>query len=83
MLKNFVARPSSRLSDVQKRIAVMFAKEMLDGVGCVPSIVEQNELAFHYRRSFTDFEVALLPATWCAIAPVDDGGGGLVLERDT
>ncbi len=73
----------ARLSETNKRIVIATAKALLHGVGQVPSAVEQFELAIHYRRSLTDEELAGLPAAWCAIAPRDEGGVGIVLERDT
>lgn len=71
------------LSDMNKAILIATAKALLRGVGQTPSSVEQYELAIHYRRGLTDAEVAGLPAAWCAIAPRDEGGQGIVLERDT
>ena len=73
----------ARLSEMNKRIVIATAKAMLRGVGQVPSAVEQFELAIHYRRSLTDEELAGLPNEWCAIPPRDEGGVGIVLERDT
>jgi hypothetical protein len=71
------------LSEMNKAILIETAKSLLCDVGQLPSTVEQFELAIHYRRSLTDVELSGLPAAWCAIAPVDEGGLGIVLERDT
>jgi hypothetical protein len=73
----------AKLSEMNKMILIEMSKTLLHEVGQLPSTVEQWELAIHYRRSLTDLELAGLPAAWCAIAPVDEGGSGIVLERDT
>jgi hypothetical protein len=73
----------ARLSEINKGYLIAAAKSLLSDVGQTPSAVEQYELAMHYRRSLTDEEIAALPQEWCAIPPVDEGGLGIVLERDT
>jgi hypothetical protein len=71
------------LSESNKRLLITTSKSMLAGVGQIPSAVEAFQLAIHYRRSLTDAELAALPPEWCAIPPVDEGGLGTILERDT
>lgn len=59
------------------------AKRLIASVGQLPSCVEQMPLAIHYRRGITDAEYALLPAMWCDLPAVHEGGHGIVLEVDT
>lgn len=59
------------------------AKQLLSGVGSVPSAVELHSVAVHYRRSLTDEEYARLPEAWCAIQAVHEAGRGIVLEENT
>lgn len=66
-----------------RRITIKAAKQMLYGVGQLPSLVEQFEYAIHYRRAITDLEWQGLPVTWCNIPAVHEAGGGVVLERDS
>lgn len=66
-----------------KRIIIRTAKELLHGVGQLPSLVDQHQLAVHYRRAVTDAEWSALPQLWCAIAAVHEAGMGVILERDT
>lgn len=71
------------MSTGQRKCAIEYAKEMLNGVGVIPSSVQQNLLAFHYRKSLTQEEISLLPKDWCAIPPMDEGGNGKIIEVDT
>jgi hypothetical protein len=75
--------PVDKISDANKRLLIAASKSLLTGVGRIPSAIEQFQVAIHYRRTLTDEELAGLPAAWCAIPPIDEGGLGLVLERDT
>ncbi len=72
-----------QLSESTKRIVVMAAKDLLHGVGQLPSAVEQVEYAIHYRRALTEAEFAALPEAWCAIPAIHDAGRGLILEENT
>jgi hypothetical protein len=67
----------------QKKLAIQFAKSELAGVGTTPSLLERHDMAFHYRRSLTDAEIATLDQRWCAIPPRDLAGEGEILEQDT
>jgi hypothetical protein len=71
---------SSQLSSGQRKCAIEYAKSLLFGVGAMPSNVEQNELAFHYRKAVSPEEIARLPQAWCAIPAIDAGGTGKILE---
>lgn len=71
------------LGDSTKRVIVRVAKQLLEGVGQLPSLVDQHQLAVHYRRAVTDAEWSLLPQQWCAIAAVHEAGVGVILEQDT
>jgi len=73
---------SSQLSSGERKCCIEYAKMMLAGVGCLPSMVGQHELAFHYRRSLDPEEISMLPEGWCEIPAVDEGGNGKVLEVD-
>lgn len=73
--------PFCRLNEVSKGIAIAFAKELLDGVGGRPAVLEHfNDLAVHWRKSLTDAEYAALPQEWCAMPALDAAGEGVVLE---
>ncbi len=74
---------AKQLSTGQRKCAIEYAKQMLQGVGMMPSTVQQNELAFHYRKSLSPEEIDMLPQDWCAIPPRDEGGSGIILERNT
>jgi hypothetical protein len=56
------------------------AKEELAGVGQIPSLLEQMDVAIHYRRCLTDEEMAMLTPEWCAIPAIDEAGYGKQLE---
>ena len=75
--------PMEKISESSRRAMICQAKKLLESVGQMPSAVEQGLLAIHYRKSLSDEEVGRLPLTWCEIPPIDDGGGLIVLERDT
>jgi len=75
--------PVSRLSEMNREILKRVAKSVLSNVGQIPSAVEQFELAIHYRRSLSVEEVAQLTMDWCSIPAIDEGGNGMILERDT
>jgi hypothetical protein len=72
----------AELVNGQLETAVASAKALLDGVGQLPSSVEAHPLAVHYRRSLTDAEYSALPAVWCAIPAVHEGGRGMILEEN-
>lgn len=71
------------VSPSTRRVMVRAAKELLAGVGQLPSAVEQFTLAIHYRRAITDEEWRGLPAAWCAIPAIHEAGRGLILEENT
>jgi hypothetical protein len=71
------------LGESTKRVAAKVAKELLGGVGQIPSSLEQQQVALHYRRALTEEEYAALPQSWCAIPPVHEAGRGLILEENT
>lgn len=58
------------------------ARQLLAGVGQVPSSVELHPVAIHYRRALTEDEYGRLPAAWCAIPAVHEAGRGIVLAED-
>ena len=62
---------------------VAAAKELLVGVGQIPSAVEQHEVAIHYRKTLSVSEIAKLSMDWCSIPAIDEAGEGILLERDT
>jgi hypothetical protein len=66
-----------------KRVVARTAKLLLGGVGEIPSSLEQQVVALHYRRALTEEEYAALPQSWCAIPPVHEAGRGLILEENT
>lgn len=66
-----------------KRMCILRAKMLLNGVGQLPSSVEQMDIAIHYRRALTDDEIVGLPDAWCAIPPIHEAGHGLILEENT
>ncbi len=74
---------SHRLNHIQRKLVAEFSKSLLQGVGQLPSAVEQFEYAIHYRRAITDDEWKGLPEAWCAIPAVHQAGRGLVLEENT
>jgi len=71
------------LSESTKRVAAKVAKLLLGGVGQIPSSLEQQVVALHYRRALTEEEYGSLPESWCAIPPVHEAGRGLILEENT
>lgn len=75
--------PAALVAPAPKRLILAVVKGLLAGVGQLPSVLDQHELAFHYRRAITDEEWAALPASWCAIPAVHEAGLGVILERDT
>ena len=66
-----------------KRIMVRTAKKLLNDVGQLPTMVDQHQLAVHYRRAVTDEEWKALPQAWCDIPAVHQAGVGKVLEENT
>jgi hypothetical protein len=73
----------SKWSAATRRCMAETAKELLRGVGQIPSTLEQGIYCLHYRRSITDAEHALLTPEWCAIPADSFAGRGFLLERDT
>jgi hypothetical protein len=71
------------ISESTKRVAAQTAKTLLGGVGEIPSSLEQQVVALHYRRALTEAEHSALPQSWCAIPPVHEAGRGLILEENT
>jgi hypothetical protein len=78
-----IAIPVVKLSDCNRAMLIDLAKELLAGVGQIPSAVEQFGLAIHYRRSLTVDEFNGLPKTWRDLPAIDSAGVGIVLEQDT
>jgi hypothetical protein len=75
--------PVDKLSASNRRVLISAAKKLLEGVGEIPSAVEQMELAIHYRRTMSYAEIALLPLSWCEVPAIDEAGNGLLIEKDT
>ena len=74
---------TAEISESAKRVVIKTAKLLLDGVGQLPSSLEQMELAIHYRRALTDAEYSELAPEWCSIPAVHEAGHGLILEEGT
>lgn len=66
--------PSSRVHPDCRTAALDYCKFMLRGVGQLPSALQRNRIAFHYRRDLTDQEIAGLDKDWCAIPATVRGG---------
>lgn len=75
--------PTAELNPTVVMSLARTAKQLIAGVGQIPSAVELFPVAVHYRRALTDAEYARLPAAWCAIPAVHQAGRGLVLEENT
>ena len=71
------------VAESTRRVLVKTAKLLLEGVGQLPSSVEQMQVAIHYRRALTDAEYSQLAPSWCSIPAVHEAGHGLILEQGT
>lgn len=67
----------------ERAVAIDLCRQELAGVGEVPSLLEQLEVAIHYRRCLTEAEIATLTPEWCALPAIDEAGHGKELERNT
>jgi hypothetical protein len=82
-MKNRRTLSVAEVSESTKRVLIKTAKLLLGGVGQLPSLVEQMQLAIHYRRALTDAEYSQLSASWCSILALHEAGHGLILEEGT
>lgn len=75
-------RVVTEASTATREIMATVAKELLAGVGCLPSTLELGGYCLHYRKSITEQEEASLDPAWRVIPPDSLAGRGVILEKD-